>query len=117
MKEVVTAYQGTVNAFQDKDFKTRKFMDSIKMAEHLWQKRIDAYIKENGDRGGCVLAAGIYVHHLGHRKRRLRDHRVINPASLSSVQGEGSWSQSHKEIVEFLKGRGIHCWFEYGYAD
>jgi hypothetical protein len=87
----------------------------LEEARKLWAERIAEYVKLHGDVGSCVLGAGITVSYLAKGKRKPVRRLVIYPPT--HVQGSCTWEASQKEIVQFLRDRGVDASFAYGNMD
>lgn len=101
--------------YKDAEIQSAEFRAVVEEARQLWSEKIEAYIAERGDRGSCVLGAGIYVNHIPKGCRNPRKMRIIYPPT--PYQGSCAWEHSAQEIVDFLKSKGIECFFEYGVLD
>jgi len=72
-------------------------------ARSLWQKRCAEYYLAHGDRGSCVLGAGIAIRYLAPRCRSARSRIIIDSMEATSVQGSCVWEASTGEIIALLK--------------
>lgn len=108
---------GDLRVYRDRDFEDVRFQDILRTAGDLWKMKIEAYVQAHGERGCCVLGAGIAVHYVPKRCRNPRMRIVINPHQICMYQGSVVWEASADSIVDHLKAQGIDCWFEYGRMD
>lgn len=117
MKLVTRGFGDNVNCYQDADLEKPEFKAAVEMATKLWRQKIAEKEAADGDRGACVMGAGIHVHYLGKGKRKPGSICIIDPQQLGRTQGESAWSGSAKDVVAYLKKYGIHSWFECGRMD
>lgn len=117
MKKVTRGFGDDVNCYQESDLDGHGFRQAVTQATEMWRDKMEEYFKANGDRGCAVLGAGIYIHFLPKGKRKPDKLCIINPQPISPAQGECTWSGSAKDVVAFLKTKGIHSWFECGRMD
>lgn len=104
--------------YRDIDLENSEFREVVENAKLLWKQRCTEYLDKHGDRGSCVIGAGICVRYLGPRKRKWVSKTLISPTSvLSRVVGNLVWETSAEEIVTFLRSKGIDAFFELGRLD
>lgn len=102
--------------YRDKDFNER-FWNLIKEAEVLWSRRIDEYIKENGDQEFfATLGAGIYVFHLPFRHRVPKRKLILHAPPAAYGKALHCWDIA-EEVVSFLQSKGVSCFYYPGTAD
>lgn len=83
----------------------------------LWTNKCTEYVKKNGDRGSCVMGAGIFVYVKVPNKRYARELCIISSIEVTPKQGSCIWESSQREIVDFLKSKGVECFFNQGWMD
>ena len=74
-------------------------------------------IAEHGDKGSCVLGAGLVVRYLPPRCRRDVEHEIISARDATSAQGSCVWEESKDEVIAFLAARGIVASYACGNMD
>jgi hypothetical protein len=104
-----------INAYQATDLP--KLQDPIDCAKTLWRDRCQTYLDKNGDMGTCVLGAGIVIDYLGPRCRTPRRKTIIAVSQVCNAQGSLVWEDSVKEVVEYLKSRGVEAHYAPGNMD
>ena len=117
MKEMI-AYPGagyTVTVYQDSDLP--KLQNAIDCAKTLWRDRCQTYMNKNGDTGSCVMGAGIKIDYLAPRCRNRRNLMIISASEVCNAQGSLVWEDSVKEVVEYLKSKGIEAYYASGIMD
>ncbi len=90
---------------------------TIAAARDLWTARCNEYHEKNGDQGTCVLGAGIAVDYRAPRCRRSQQLIIIPAHSVTGAQGASVWEASVKEVLGFLKERGIDARYAAGNMD
>lgn len=98
----------------DRDLEAAK--QTILSALKLWTQRCAVYMEMNGDRGSCVLGAGIAVNYIPRRCRTPRNHIII-PVPHTAGQGSLTWECAVEEVLRFLDERGIEAFYEPGHMD
>lgn len=88
----------------------------IAQAAELWSKRCAEYMCRRGDRGSCVLGAGIAVNYRPPRCRKSIRQTIIG-VPYTAGQGSLTWEDSVEEIINFLAIRGIESFYEPGHMD
>lgn len=89
----------------------------ITKASALWETRCKAYLNAHGDQGTCVLGAGIEIYYLAPRCRRPGKKMIISASRICAAQGASVWESSVKEVLEYLRKRGIECQYNSGNMD
>jgi len=115
--KLMTYGDETIQIYQPQDIEDIGFKQIVDDAKRVWRRCCDDYYKNNGDRGPCVLGAGIYIHYLPKKKRKPVKHRLISAFDVTPAQGCFVWEHSAQNMVKLLRDQGIHCWFEYGRMD
>jgi hypothetical protein len=93
-----------------------KFHPAFMEAMSLWSLRCAQYVAKHGDKGSCVIGAGIGVYYRGPRKRSYELKLVID-VPMTASQGSCTWEASVPEVIAFLKTRGIEAHHIYGRMD
>ena len=115
MKQVELYKGRTVNAYTDADLS--QFVGAVRNAKAKWQELCLADFNANGDRGTCVLGAGIYVWYIAPRCRKPSKHFLIRSNAVASCQGSVNWEGSKNEIMGMLSAEGLCVEYEWGNAD
>lgn len=89
----------------------------IRQAKQMWAERCAEYVKNYGDRGTCVLGAGIEIDFIPPRCRTPRRMMLISASSVCNAQGSIVWEDSKDEIINFLRENGIECRYAWGNMD
>lgn len=106
-----------MQAYKSTDLNRPEFRQALNEATKLWAEKCEAYVKENGDVGSCVIGAGIEIEVIPKGCRKPRRQIVISNHDVTRVQGSCVWEASQREVVQFLKDKGIECRFNYGILD
>lgn len=104
-----------VNAYTPEDLAT--FLHAIIEAKMMWVARCKEYVEKHGDKGSCVIGAGIKVYMKLPRKKYAIPEMLISPYEVTPFQGSCIWESSANEIVEFLQSKGLDCFFAMGTMD
>lgn len=100
---------------KQENYYTRKDIQQWKWilvgAEALWQRLAEEYGK---DEGSCILGDCIKAKVLLPRKRYIR---YIEIVPSPSFQGSITKEVTVKPVLEFLKSKGIECWYHEGRMD
>lgn len=100
-------------SYKQKDLVQPAFLEAVEEARVLWAGRIEAFVREHGDQGTCVLGAGIAVY-VGVGKR-MRGRIVLQPPT--GKQGASVWEESVNDVVAFLAAKGISAYYSAGRMD
>lgn len=109
-----TSHDGKI--YRQEDLDTDAFRLVIADAAKLWHKRVTAYYKEHGDTGSCIMGDGIMIAVRPPRRRNTFKYRILAPPGGFGM-GSGPYEGSAPEVVDFLKARGVDCWYDYGHMD
>lgn len=105
------------------DVNTATFATAVAEASALWRVRCAEEMAKTdsngrtGDRGSCVLGAGIVVRYLPPRCRNAIDKMIISSSDVTGAQGASIWEASTEEVICFLAERGIDASYEFGRMD
>ena len=95
------------------------FKETIKFAEFLWHIKVSEYMEKNktpnGMYGSCVICDGIYINFIPKGKRKPIEMRILGTGSAAC--GSLPWEDSKDFMLDFLKSRGIECFYNYGRLD
>jgi hypothetical protein len=91
-----------------------KFKDIVDEARNLWQNLMYEYHSIHGDVGTCIIGNGIKVTYLAPKCRIPKDMKIISPRGY---QGSLVMDTTASKIVEFLKSKGIECYYDSGSMD
>lgn len=103
-----------------KIYKTKElsqFNELIQNAKTLWVELSHLEYTKNGDRGCCVLGAGIEIYVLPPRCKHPRTLTIITFNEVSPCQGEHAASSVSNAVIEFLKENGLEARYNHGRMD
>lgn len=92
------------------------FATAVDDAAALWSKLCAEEVAARGDRGTCVIGAGIGIKYRGPRKRTVEYHNIID-VPMTAGQGSLTWETSVQQVIDFLKMRGIEAFYMPGRMD
>lgn len=82
--KLVQLYTGTkIWALQDADIASPSVAAAIEAARSAWAEDLS---KSGGDRGTCVIGAGLAVPYVGPRKRKIQHLILVEPPGLSDCK-------------------------------
>jgi hypothetical protein len=119
MKTLVP-YKGadyTVTAYQERDLETGPVAAAINVTATMWRDRCQKYLDTQGDRGTCVLGAGIEIYYLPKRCRFPKSKMVIPVYQVVAAQGSLVWEESVEDILAHLKSKGVEASYNPGRMD
>ncbi len=106
----------TDNIYYEEDL--QRFEPVIIRAKEIWKDRCEKFIKERGDRGTCVIGAGLYVNYLPSRRHRKSIKKTIIKASeVCNAQCSQVWEESMYDVMDFLVAHDIRAYYEPGVMD
>ncbi len=105
-----TKFNGTVYHWQNMG----QFAKLIGDARRLWNQRAREYFEAHGDRGTCVMGAGIAVYQI---PPRCKKHRSVIIIDSPLYQGCLTWEASVNEVLDFLRNGGLDCFYAAGMMD
>jgi len=101
--------------YQDSDF-TPEFWQKVEEAKAFWCQRIEEWHQSSrGEDFFGAKGARIWVNYLPPRHRNPKIMEILTPPLYWNNMC--AWYSSGKEVVQFLKDRGIDCGFFRGYDD
>lgn len=104
--------------YQEKDLNTADILGTVQLAKAMWTRLCSDYVARNGDVGTCVLGAGIFVNYVAPRARSRSRKMLISASSVSgSAQGASVWEHSVKEVLQYLRDRGVQAEYFAGSMD
>ena len=103
-----------IGIYQEKDLVG--MLPHLVEAALLWSKLCADEVAKNGDRGSCVIGAGIAIWFKGPRKRN-EEERIVIPTPYTSLQGSFTWETSVDQVVKFLAQKGITAHYAPGRLD
>jgi hypothetical protein len=103
--------------YRPADLSTPEVIRAIEDAKDLWRHRCGEYVVQHGDKGSCVLGAGIVVAFLPPRCRHAVDQEIIAANEATNAQGSCVWEESVRDVIAFLARRGIVARYECGRMD
>lgn len=101
---------------KEKDF-WNKHSKAVSEAKELWANKAKESYKEMGDVGPIIMGDGIMASLIPKRCRKPQNIIIISSAEVASCQGNAHYERHASEIVEFLKEKGVECWYHYGMMD
>ena len=85
--------------------------EDLRRVQRIWREDLAA---SGGDRGTCVLGAGLAVHFIHHRKRKPETRVLVSPPG----QADCAWcSERARRELERILPEGVKVFFEYGRMD
>ena len=93
-------------------------LDHILHAHDIWTDGCKAYVRANGDKGTCVLGAGIAVPYMAPGKRKV-DYKIILHVPYTAAQGSLTWEgKALQETLDLLHKVGLtEAYYHAGYMD
>jgi len=115
--KTVTIRDTTYTCYQHSDLSNEVMQGTIAKARDLWQKRCAEYVAKHGDRGSCVMGAGIAVWYLAKKCRTPGKLIIIDAREATWYQGSVIWEDSRAEVQKFLADNGIVTCYAWGNMD
>jgi hypothetical protein len=97
-----------VIAYTEKELQEGWLQNLIRSAAQLWKLDFEG---NGGDRGTCVIGAGIAIWVRGHRKRYAKSRVIVAPPG----QADCGWCKDRAMVLLEEQLEGVH--FEYGRMD
>lgn len=106
---------------KSKHYKEKEFWDKfepvIQEAKSLWRQKSEKTYKKIGDAGPVIMGDGVQAMIIPKRCKNPRPVEIISSAEASHCQGNAHYEMHVQEIVDFLKSKGVDCWYSYGRMD
>ena len=107
----------TETVYKLSDLETPPFKEIIADATEIWRNSCKLNFALEGDRGSCVLGAGIYVMATAPRQRKARKHFIIEAIDVAQAQGSLNWERGKDSVLNYLRERGINARYDWGFSD
>lgn len=117
MKKVKNFDDSEVNAFQESDLQDPAVASVIAKAKEMWSEICAKNVASYGDRGSCVVGAGIAVYYVPKGCRKLGAKIIIAAHNVAKAQGSVTWEDGMEAVIEFLKENNINAFYEPGWMD
>ncbi|MBX9255004.1 hypothetical protein H1Q63_13820 [Desmonostoc muscorum CCALA 125] len=102
--------------YRNQDF-DKNFWNIVKEAEELWSRKVDEFINNDDDSSFFhTLGAAIFVFHLPPRHRNPKIKQILKPPHTAYGKAL-HYSNIAREVVIFLKSKGIDCFYNPGRDD
>lgn len=101
---------------KEKDF-WDKYGEIVNEAKKIWIDKSKKSYKKIGDVGPIIMGDGINVLLIPKRCRNPKPVEILPSADVAQCQGNAHYEQHASSIVDWLKGKGIDCWYSYGIRD
>ena len=101
---------------KQKDFEVQ-YGAVIAGARLYWNSLVLSTLDQYGDKGSAVLGDGIVVQLIPPRCKKPRDVMVIPSSCVKKAIGSLHYEVHAKDVVEFLKERGVNARYHYGMMD
>ncbi|QDS91427.1 hypothetical protein FF011L_01570 [Roseimaritima multifibrata] len=103
------------DVLREKDLEKPEIKALIQDAEKMWFDLCEAF--DALSPSGCaVKGAGISVHYRGYRCRKTNTKILISTHRMP-LQGDLHLSATAGPVVDYLKGKGLYCFYDAGDMD
>jgi hypothetical protein len=96
---------------------TDQFKETIFRAKKMWMAICKENFEKDGDKGSCVLGAGITIMLLLPKCRKPRRTMIIASNEVAQCQGSANWEKGNQQVLSFLSKNGIEAAYECGNMD
>ena len=100
-----------------REVEIRKKGEVINRARSMWKTICAENMTNYGDKGSCVLGAGIAVCCIPKGCRLPKSVTLISSDEVCTAQGSMTWERGMDVVIKFLKDYGIDAYYESGNMD